>query len=564
MLVVSLIAAGALILSLAGLLSGVLPGVGRLAILLTVIHLLTGAARTWRAGRWPDLIRRGAWGIALVTICAAAAATRMPGFASDLGHTPLDIDEERVSANVRHFFLTGEVQHKHIEHYPGAVFWLFSASSLVVFIRALTGGAVTAVNELPLHAFAHASRLANIWMATAIVGITGLIGRRISGNAGAILGALLVAIVPLSVETTVLVRNDAGMVLAVVAATYAALAYYDSRKLGWIAASGACAGLAAGIKYTAVFALAPVVIAALSVADLQMRVRAAVLGVLAFGLALAVSNHFIWADFPNFLQQVALQYAFTGPGHRWSTDEPAWFYTMTLATAGPGWPMVVLAAAFTVYALSAWRPKLWIFISFPLVYMWFMTRRELQVARWVFPLVPFVSVAGAAALVVCLTRVLALLPSTSKPHMRVRVSQLTAALAVVAVLWQPLWAGTVSFSRRVTRPTHVLTEAWIRDNAKPGTVVLLEDAWLDLTETHVVTRRVANLSAALDDIEHLAGCDWVVVPEPVFGHRALRQFGFLRRFYAERSFGGNLGLDFEIYALPAAGTGSDCRDGRIR
>ncbi len=265
------------------------------------------------------------------------------------------------------------------------------------------------------------------------------------------------------------------------------------------------------------------------------------------------------------MHQVAEQYAFTGRDHRWSTDEPEWFYVMTLVTAGLGWPMLLLATAFTVYALATRKPKLWMFVSFPLIYMWFMTRRELQVARWVFPLVPFVAVAGSAALAECLARVPALLPSGSTPHVRIRLGRLTAAVAMVAVLWQPLWAGAVSFSRRVTRPTHELAEAWIRDNAKPGTVVLLERAWLDLSHTPVVTRRVANLSAVLDGrIDQLDGCDWIVVPEPVFGHRTLRQFGFLQKFYADRSFGGNLGLDFEVYALPDISTTSDCGEGRIR
>ena len=149
---------------------------------------------------------------------------------------------------------------------------------------ALMNGIVTAVNDLPLETFARAARLANIWVAAASVGMTGLIGWRVSGKAAAVLGALLVAVVPLSVESTILVRNDAGMVLAVVAATYAALAYHDTGKLAWIAASGVFAGLAAGIKYTAVFTLVPVLIAALSVSPLQKQVRAAVLGVLAFGL----------------------------------------------------------------------------------------------------------------------------------------------------------------------------------------------------------------------------------------------------------------------------------------
>ena len=39
--------------------------------------------------------------------------------------------------------------------------------------------------------------------------------------------------------------------------------------LGWIAAAGAFAGLAAAIKYSAVFALAPVLIAAFSAAQVR-------------------------------------------------------------------------------------------------------------------------------------------------------------------------------------------------------------------------------------------------------------------------------------------------------
>jgi 4-amino-4-deoxy-L-arabinose transferase-like glycosyltransferase len=558
MFLAALIAAGALVLSLAGVWPGTLPGFGWLAILLIAIHVLTIARQTVDVGRVRDFIRTRALGLTLMIVCALAVAVRLPGFASDLGHTPLDIDEERLAANVRHYFLTGEVRHEHIEHYPGAVFWLFAASSLLVFLRALNNGVLAAVHDAPIEMFAHAARLANIYVAAATVGVTGLVGSRLSGNAAALAAALLVAIVPLSVETTVLVRNDAGMVLAVVAATYAALAYYDTGKLAWIAASGTFAGLAGGIKYSAVFAIAPVLVAALSVSTRRTRIRAASVGLLSFALALGISHHFIWADFPTFLRQVARQYAFTGPGHPWSIDNPAWFYVMTLVSAA-GWPMLLLATAFTVYALSTRQARLWIFISFPLLYMWFMTQRDLQVARWVFPLVPFVAVAGSAALVAGLRRLIELVPSMSKPNRRVGMAGLATAVALIVVFGQPLWAGTVSLSRRVTRPTHELTEAWIRQNAPPGTVVLLGRAWLDLSETKVVTRRVPDLRAALDGgIEQLNGCDWVVVPEPVFGHPALRQFGFLQRFHADRTFGGNLGLDYEVYELPDVGTANTC------
>jgi hypothetical protein len=231
-----------------------------------------------------------------------------------------------------------------------------------------------------------------------------------------------------------------------------------------------------------------------------------------------------------------------------------------LALAGPGWPLVLLAAALAIYALSTRQPKLWIFFSFPLAYIWFMTQRPLQVPRWVYPLVPFVAVGGAAALVAGLPHLVATLaPRAPWP----RLGRLAAAVAVAGVLWQPLWAGAVSFSRRLTPQTHELTEAWIREHATPGMVVLLGQGWLDLSQTQIVPRRVPNLRATLDKgIEQLGGCDWVVVPEPVFGHPLLRQLGFLRRFDADQSFGGNLGIDYEVYAVPDLTSGAICGSGQ--
>ena len=65
---------------------------------------------------------------------------------------------------------------------------------------------------------------------------------------------------------------------------------------------------------------------------------------------------------------------------------------------GAGWPLLWLAAGFTVVALCVGRARDLTFLSFPLLYLWFMTKRPSQFPRWVFPLVPFVAVAGVGAL----------------------------------------------------------------------------------------------------------------------------------------------------------------------
>ncbi len=120
--------AAALVLRLAGVFREFLPSAGRLAALLAVLHLLS-IARRRGLDEWRLFVRAHAFGIGLFAVCVLAVAVRIPGFASDLGHTPLDIDEWRLAANVRQYLVTGKFEHDHIEQYPGAVFWLFVGSS---------------------------------------------------------------------------------------------------------------------------------------------------------------------------------------------------------------------------------------------------------------------------------------------------------------------------------------------------------------------------------------------------------------------------------------------------
>ncbi len=562
--VLSVAISTALILRLTGVFREWLPSVGILAALLAALHLMELARRNWPADLQAS-VRAHGFAFGLFALCLLAALVRVPGFASDLGQSPLDVDEQRVAASVRQFFVSGVPRHEHIEQYPGAVYWLFAGSSFAAFLGGLTGGTTPTVARMPVEAFAQASRLANIWVAVATVAVTGLVGLRVSGPAAGLIGAALVAIVPIAVETTVLVRNDAGMVLAVMAATYLALRYVDNGARAWILAAGAFAGLAAAVKFSAVFAILPVSIAALLVPGTRARTSAMALALVAFVAAVGLSNHYIWSDFPNFLQQLSEQHSFTGPEHQWSTDNPAAVYVGTLVWTGPGWAVTLLASAFAVYALASKDVKLWILISFPIAYMWFMTGRPLQVARWVYPLVPFVAVAGAVALAAGVRWV----RSHADPQVSRRwprgTAQQVIALATIAVLWQPVWAGTVSFSRRVSPQTHEVTITWLRENARPGSLLLLPRNWLDIGDAPFEIRRVRNLGAVLDQgIEQIGGCDWVVVPEPLFEHPALRQLNLLHRVDADRTFGGNLGFDYRVYEVPKVPNSPVCPDTETR
>ncbi len=543
------IAAVALLLRLFGVGLTRLPEPGRLLLIIVGFHLAVVTARgTTRAG-WSRAARAHAFGAALGAIVLLALAVRIPGYATDLGHVPLDIDEHRLASNVKRYFATGELRHDTVEHYPGLVFWLFAAASFVSYLRGLIGGLTWAAEMLPVETYVQAARMANILVAGATVAVTGAIGRRVGGPAAGLLAAGLVAVVPLSIDTTVLVRNDPGVVLAIVATVLAALKAHAGDGRSWIAIAGALAGSAAAVKYAAVFALVPVLISAAATGTPGIRVRRALVALAAFAAAVMVTNHFVWWDLPNFLRQLSAQVAITGRSHWAATDNPGAFYLLILDRFGPGWWMLLLAGGFTVYGLATRRARLWIVLVFPILYVLFMIQRPSQFPRWVYPVVPFAAVAGSSALVAIVRAAVRL--TAARPKTVARTAQALAAALVLLVLWQPVRGGAISFSRRVTPATHTLTEQWLKAHGTAGEVVILGEGWLNLDGSTLVTRRIRDLRAALDEgVASFSGADWLVVPETCFFHPTLKQMGLVHRVQAGQWFAGNQGYDYEVYAIP--------------
>jgi 4-amino-4-deoxy-L-arabinose transferase-like glycosyltransferase len=556
--VLSILAVG-FVLQVFGVRSSWLPPSSVLAGLILTAHLLAigctpPSARDWRAS-----LEAHAFGVGLCLLAVLALVVRIPGFDSDLGRVPLDVDEHRFASNVKEFFVTGALGHETAEHYPGAVFWLFAAGSLLNYVRGLMSGVLLEPQHVPVETFVQAARLVNILVAAGTVVATGWIGCRIGGRAVGLLGGLLVAVVPLSVEVSRLARNDPGMTLFVTLAVAVALAAHQHPRPARLLTAGALAGVAAGTKYTSVFALAPVLLAALlSDGIAWRRTQRAVIAFCGFVVGIGVTNHFVWADVPQFLLHLWEEVRHSGPGHWAASDNPGAFYVTMLDEFGPGLPLLLLAAAFAIYGLSTRYARYWILLAFPLTYVWFMTQQPAQFPRWVLPVVPFVAVAGAAALVGAVRVVGA--NADRWPGLGRRRAHLISGLLLLVVLAQPLWAGAVSFSRRITPATHLAAEAWLRAHAQPGSNVVIQEGWLDFSGSPLVVHRVSDLNALLDGgIETLVGCQWLVVPKPFFGHPTLRRVVLAQSFRVSQSFGGAEGSAYDVYAVPKLPLDGTCQ-----
>ena len=220
-------------------------------------------------------------------------------------------------------------------------------------------------------------------------------GRALFNERSGLLAAGIVAIAPLAERVSTELRNDETLVLLVLASVLSSVSLYRSEQSRWALIAGCLAGAATAVKYSGVFSLLPALVGIAVRPLTASSARRLALTLVGFGTVLAATNHYLWADVPNFMRQLSDQIAITGEGHWAATDNPAWVYTRTIAESGTGWPLLILATIWVVLALAGGRSGRWLLLAFPLAYLGFMSQSPSQLPRWIYPMVPFVAVAGS-------------------------------------------------------------------------------------------------------------------------------------------------------------------------
>jgi hypothetical protein len=498
--------------------------------------------RAWARGRW--------FWLSLAAIAVFALAIRLYGIGDALGHVDAGMDQRRLARSVLDYFQTGEIGHSTVEHYPGIHFWFLSGGFLFTYLWGLMSEVGMRFVRMPVEYFIYTGNIISALQGAILILLTGMLGRRIAGPRVGLVAAGLLAISPLSIDLSMQLRNDPAQVMLIVAAVLVALETYESGK-GWQAlVAGALAGLATGVKYSSLFVVLPVLLGAATSKQKDRRPQLAAIATASFGLALAASNHFIWADLPNFLRQLSVQIGITSEEHWAAKANPAAFHVSILARRVVGWPLMIAATALAAYRLGSGRWRWWLFLSFPLAYTWFTAQRPAQFARWVYPSAPFVAIAASAALIVVVGFLADRLFGSDAGS---RAPRLAFGVVLSVLLASPIvWGFAHQTSRRLAIPTYTLIETWLREQDPERNRVLVERGWLALHRKRFEVERVSNLGELLDDgPSQLGEHDWIVVHEPNLRHPTLAGLELVERFTSDNSFGGSLGPDFAVYRTPA-------------
>ena len=251
------------------------PSVWFLALVAFHVINVLATASDWKG--LADWVRLHGFAVSLGGIVLIGACLRLSGIRCDLGHTPVDVDENRLAGTVLSFFRTGQIDHSTTENYPGIAFWLLVGSDLFVYLTALTQGVGGKLNNVPFELFVLGGRVTNVMLGAGTIAFAGLLGQKLGGQRNGLVAALVVAVSPLSVEISAQLRNEAAQVFFIVATAWAAVMLAglipenvpagagtspQVRGSQLAALAGGLAGAATAVKYTAVFALLPALLAA--------------------------------------------------------------------------------------------------------------------------------------------------------------------------------------------------------------------------------------------------------------------------------------------------------------
>lgn len=304
--------------------------------------------------------------------------------------------------------------------------------------------------------------------------VTYRIATRLVSRPAGLLAAMILALSPLHINLSQVIRTDVQMTLFLLLTVNAALPLlenYRPRSLIW---SAVFAGLACATKWPGMVAvLVPMTLAIRSAPSVASGLRRAGMSAAIAVTALLVASPFILLDYQTVLNNVILE---GRPQHLSQTSHglipTLSYYLLTVIPAGVTWPVWALSIAGLTLALGrSWRDRIGPTIVMPLLtFLALISAQHIQWARWAVPLIPFVAILAALG-VDSAAHWLAKRTSTPAPALRMGLS---AALAV------PLLLSAMAGARERSHDTRDAALQWIATHAEPDASVSVETPALAL------------------------------------------------------------------------------------
>lgn len=323
------------------------------------------------------------------------------------------------------------------------------------------------------------ARLFIVSCGVATVGLTFWAGWRMSGYRVGLLAAALLAINPLSIRYSQIVRTDMHATVFILLILLSAIAIAKQARTRDYVLAGMWLGFACATKWPAAAAVAAPLAAGawrlFGESDDRLRVaRGLIIMALAAVVSLFVASPYLFLDYRQVLQDLQGElrpYHVGATGHGLAGNL-AWYLTAVLKPAF-GWPALILAAAGVIAGV---RRSAAFSVALPPVFIFFVLMISAQALiweRWMVPMLPLIAIMIAVA-VDSVVRWAA--------RWRRRAKWAIGGAALLAAAAPAISTAHAQSAERRT-DTRALASAWLRQHALPGSAVTVEHLAFDLLST---------------------------------------------------------------------------------
>ena len=373
----------------------------------------------------------------------------------------LGVDEPEVMERAVRMMKTGDFN-PHFFDYPTLYMYVQALVAVVRFVFGAMHGMWNGLAHAPTEEFYVWGRGVTAILGTATVWVVYRAGMRWGART---------AVMPLHVRESHYVLTDVPATFLVMLTLLLSLRAHE-RSTAWsFALAGAAAGLAGATKYNGVLALMmPLIACAMTPAARPSRPVAMLWIVAGMLAAFLLAAPYTFIDLPAFLNQFArLSSEYRAPPN---TTDPIWQIYLKHLRNALHWPGVVIVIAGL--ALGTWRivagPERlkWALATvFPIVYFRFVSNQNIFYGRYLLPLVPFLSILGAAAVVWTVQW----LRRIHVPRQARNVA--TVALTLISIA-PPAYTAIGYNANAAKQWTTEQAYKWIRQGVPPGSRIRLE------------------------------------------------------------------------------------------
>lgn len=368
------------------------------------------------------------------------------------------------------------------------------------------------------------ARLFIVLCGLACIALTYVIGKRLFDRRVGLTAALLLAIAPLHITYSQIIRTDMHSTVFMLLCILSCIRIAEHGKLKDYLVAAIWVALACATKWpSATIAIAILGAAAVHVSAnptrVTIQIRNAMLTVPAFLAALFVASPYIFLAFRTTIANVAgeAQAKHLGSTGGGPVNNLLWYLRDPLLTSF-GYLGIALAVFGIVLIMRRNRIAAATIVLAGATFLMAISAQTMIWARWVVPILPFVTIfvaVGFWGLVEWLTAQIG------------RQKALSGAGLIFAGLAIPMLFTAVADARERLVDTRALSSAWASEHIPKGSTVLIEYLAIDLLHQDWTILYPAGEGGCIDAVKALKGQVRVSTVAGLRGNRAIIDIGTL-------------------------------------